>query len=98
MKRKDVCQMPTVYHPGQRIDHYEIIRPLGRGGASHVYLAHDWHAQQEVLLKFPDDEAIGGAAVFDLYKRQEEIRKRLDHPRIQRHLNLAHPLSRAQLI
>ncbi len=33
--------MPTIYTTGQRIDHYQIIRPLGRGGASHVYLAQD---------------------------------------------------------
>ncbi len=90
--------MPTVYHPGQRIDHYEIIRPLGRGGASHVYLAHDWHAQQEVVLKFPDDEVIGGAAVFKRYKREEEIGKRLDHPRILRHLNLGEQRSREYLV
>jgi serine/threonine protein kinase len=33
--------MPTAYQPDQRIDHYEIIRLLGRGGASTVYLAQD---------------------------------------------------------
>jgi hypothetical protein len=65
MKRKEVCHMPTVYHPGQRIDHYQIIRPLGRGDASHVYLAQDWHALQEVVLKFPDDEVVGGAAIVE---------------------------------
>ena len=31
--------MPGIYQPGERIDHYKIIRPPGRGGASHVYLA-----------------------------------------------------------
>jgi eukaryotic-like serine/threonine-protein kinase len=90
--------MPTVYHPGQRIDHYEIIRPLGRGSASHVYLAQDWHAQQEVVLKFPHDEVIGGAAIFERYKREEEIGKRLDHPHIQRHLNVDEQRSREYLV
>ncbi len=90
--------MPTVYHAGQRIDHYEIIRPLGRGGASHVYLAQDWHAQREVVLKFHDDEVIGGAAVFERYKREEEIGKRLDHPHIQRHLNVGEQRSREYLV
>jgi serine/threonine protein kinase len=79
--------MPTMYTTGERIDHYQIMRPLGRGGASHVYLAQDWHASQEVVLKFPDDAVIGGAAVFERYKREAEIGRRLRHQYIQRHLN-----------
>ncbi len=79
--------MPTIYRTGARIDHYQIMRPLGRGGASHVYLAQDWHALQEVVLKFPDDDVIGGAAIFERYKREAEIGRRLSHPYIQRHLN-----------
>ncbi len=79
--------MPTIYRMGARVDHYQIVRQLGRGGASHVYLAQDWDALQEVVLKFPDDDVIGGAAVFERYKREAEIGRRLSHPYIQRHLN-----------
>ena len=79
--------MPTIYPTGKRIDHYQIMRPLGQGGASHVYLAQDWHALQEVVLKFPDDSLIGGAAVFERYKREAEIGRLLSHQYIQRHLN-----------
>jgi serine/threonine protein kinase len=79
--------MPTIYTTGKRIDHYQIMRPLGRGGAGHVYLAQDWHVLQEVVLKFPDDAVIGGAAVFERYKREAQIGRRLNHPYIQRHLN-----------
>ena len=79
--------MPTIYTAGARIDHYQIMRPLGRGAASHVYLAQDWRALQEVVLKFPDDDVIGGAAVFERYKREAEIGRRLSHQYIQRHLN-----------
>lgn len=46
--------MPLLYQPGSRIDHYQIICLLGGGVASHVYLAQDWQAQQEVVLKFPE--------------------------------------------
>ena len=79
--------MSTLYTTGKRIDHYQIMRPLGRGGASHVYLAQDWNVLQEVVLKFPDDALIGGAAVFERYKREAEIGRRLNHQYIQRHLN-----------
>jgi len=79
--------MSTIYTTGTRIDHYQIMHPLGQGGASHVYLAQDWNALQEVVLKFPDDALVGGAAVFERYKREAEIGRRLNHQYIQRHLN-----------
>jgi serine/threonine protein kinase len=90
--------MPTIYQQGQRIDHYEIIRLLGRGGASSVYLAQDRRALQQVILKFPDDDVIGGAAVFERYKREAEIGNRLSHPNIQRHLNRGEQWSREYLV
>jgi serine/threonine protein kinase len=90
--------MPTIYQPGQRIDRYEIIRLLGRGGASRVYLAQDRHVLQQVILKFPDDDVIGGAAVFERYKREAEIGNRLSHPNILRHLNRGEQRSREYLV
>jgi eukaryotic-like serine/threonine-protein kinase len=90
--------MPTIYQPGQRIDHYEIIRLLGRGGASRVYLAQDHHVLQQVILKFPDDDVIGGAAVFERFKREAEIGNRLSHPNILRHLNRGEQRSREYLV
>ncbi len=90
--------MPTIYTTGMRIDHYQIMCPLGRGGASHVYLAQDWHELQEVVLKFPDDDVIGGAAVFERYKREAEIGRRLSHQYIQRHLNQGEQRSAEYLV
>ncbi|HZR43390.1 MAG TPA: serine/threonine-protein kinase [Ktedonobacteraceae bacterium] len=79
--------MPTIYRPGQNIDHYRIIRVLGQGGASRVYLAWDHLAQQEVVLKFPNDEEIGGVVIFERYLREAKIGKLLIHPALQQHLN-----------
>jgi serine/threonine protein kinase len=90
--------MATLYTTGSRIDHYQILRQLGQGGASHVYLAKDWHALQEVVLKFPDDDVIGGAAVFERYKREAEIGRRLSHPSIQRHLHQGEQRSAEYLV
>src|SRR5712691_3171157 len=80
--------MSTTYTPGQRIDHYEIIRLLGHGGMNHVYLALDLHNSQEVVLKFPNDDLFGNIAVFERYKREAEIGNRLRHPYIQHLLNI----------
>ncbi len=90
--------MPTIYQPGQRIDHYEIIRLLGQGGASRVYLAQDRRVLQEVVLKFPHDDVIGGAAVFARYQREAEIGRLLNHPHIQRHLNQGEERSTEYLV
>jgi eukaryotic-like serine/threonine-protein kinase len=79
--------MPTIYRPEQGIDHYRIIRVLGQGGASRVYLAWDQLAQQEVVLKFPNDEEIGGVVIFERYLREAKIGKLLTHPALQQHLN-----------
>jgi serine/threonine-protein kinase len=80
--------MPTIYTPGERIDHYEIIRLLGHGGMNYVYLAQDILNQREVVLKFPNDDVFGNVAVFERYKREAEAGSRLNHPHIQQLLNL----------
>src|SRR2546421_1787993 len=80
--------MTTVYTPGARIDHYEIIRLLGHGGMNRVYLARDIHNQQEVVLKFPNEDLIGNVGVFERYKREAEIGSRLSHPSVQHLLNV----------
>jgi eukaryotic-like serine/threonine-protein kinase len=90
--------MPRIYQPGQRIDHYEITRLLGQGGANCVYLAQDRSMLQEVVLKFPHDDVIGGAAVFARYQREAEIGRRLNHPHIQRHLNRGEERSTEYLV
>jgi serine/threonine protein kinase len=79
--------MPTTYTPGEKIDHYEIIRLLGHGGMNYVYLANDTVNQQKVVLKFPNDDLFGDVAVFERYKREAEVGHRLNHPHIQRLLN-----------
>ena len=79
--------MTAIHAPGAQIDHYEIIRMLGHGGMNRVYLAQDLQNQQEVVLKFPNDDLIGNVAVFERYKREAETGNLLNHPHIQHLLN-----------
>ena len=79
--------MTAVYTSGSQIDHYEIIRQLGHGGMSRVYLACDAQDQQKVVLKFPNDELIGDIAVYERYKREAEIGNRVRHPHVQHLIN-----------
>lgn len=71
----------------RRIDHYTILRPLGQGGMSRVYLARDVRTEQQVVLKFPNDDMLGNVAIFERYRREAEIGSLLNHPHIQRLLN-----------
>ncbi len=90
--------MSTVYTPGAQIDHYEIIRMLGHGGMSRVYLATDLEDQRRVVLKFPNDDLIGDIAVFERYRREAEIGSRLDHPHVQHLLNIGEKRSEEYLV
>jgi serine/threonine-protein kinase len=36
---------------GQRLNHYEIVRPIGAGGMGEVYLAEDTKLKRKVALK-----------------------------------------------
>ena len=90
--------MTTTYTPGTLVDHYEIIRMLGHGGMNRVYLARDVSNQQEVVLKFPNDDLIGNIAVFERYKREAEIGNRLHHQHVQQLLNTGEKRSEEYLV
>ncbi len=90
--------MTLAYTSGAQIDHYEIIRMLGHGGMSRVYLARDLHDQQVVVLKFPNDDLIGNIGVYERYKREAEIGNRIDHPHIQHMLNTGEKRSDEYLV
>jgi serine/threonine protein kinase len=79
--------MTAVYTSGLQIDHYKIIRQLGHGGMSRVYLASDTHDQRPVVLKFPNVELIGDVSVYERYKREAEIGQRIKHPHVLHLLN-----------
>ena len=90
--------MTTAYTPGTQVDHYEIIRMLGHGGMNRVYLARDVSNQQEVVLKFPNDDLIGDIAVFERFRREAEIGNRLHHPHVQQLLNADEKRSEEYLV
>jgi serine/threonine-protein kinase len=90
--------MPTIYRLGQKVDHYELLQSLGQRAAGSVYLARDYDSQQQVVLKFPSDDLIGGAAVFARYRREAEIGRLLDHPLLQHHVNQDEIRSRDYLV
>ena len=60
---------------------YEVVRCLGQGGMSCVYLAFDRETEQRVALKFLDSADPG---LSERFRREAGLVARLDHPSIVR--------------
>jgi serine/threonine protein kinase len=73
---------------GRRIDHYEILRELGRGGMGSVYLAvrTDDVYRKPVALKVVRPEC-GTPETIARFRQEREILASLDHPNIARLLD-----------
>jgi eukaryotic-like serine/threonine-protein kinase len=77
------------FEPGSRIDRYEIMEELGEGAYAETYLARDTTADRLVVLKSPNPTLFADPAVFQRYRREADIARSLDHPGVQRALDLA---------
>ncbi len=70
--------------PGDRINHYIIERPLGRGGEAAVFQGKDLRSDHPVVLKFLDPVKLGEVAAFERLRREVAIGRLLQHPGIPR--------------
>lgn len=69
---------------GTRVGRYEILRFLGRGGLSEVYVARDPELKREVALKVLADEQISDEMARRWIQREGRSLARLDHPGVVR--------------
>lgn len=61
-----------------------VLRRLGAGGMSEVYLAYDHKTHQQVAIKIlPDDLAKNSTYVFR-FQREAEVGKKINHPNVVR--------------
>ena len=68
---------------GQRIHgRFTLRRPLGRGGMSEVWLAHDGELGEDVVLKLVPPDA--SEAQVELLRRECREARKLVHPAIAR--------------
>jgi len=70
---------------GQQVGAYRLIREIGRGGMSSVWLAERWDGQlqREVALKLPF-QGPRQAEFAERFKRERDILATLTHPNIAR--------------
>jgi serine/threonine-protein kinase len=76
------------FSEGQLVDHYEIVAPLGEGAYAETYKARDAGTDDIVVLKFPNPQLFADPALFQRYRRETEIARQLDHPGVQRSVDL----------
>lgn len=67
--------------PGERLDHYTIIRLLGRGGMGVVYEAEQAHPRRRVALKVMRPDATS-PELQQRFVREASVLARLSHPGI----------------
>jgi eukaryotic-like serine/threonine-protein kinase len=70
--------------PGDRIDHYVVERPLGRGGEAAVFQGRDLPSGRPVVLKFLEPSQIGEVAAYERFRREVAIGRLLQHPGVPR--------------
>jgi len=64
---------------GETLDHYRIERLVAEGGMAAIYRAVDMRNGMQVALKVPHFAVESDPVLFDRFKREEEIGKKLDH-------------------
>ncbi len=67
---------------GQRIEQYEILKHIARGGMADVYLAYEGDLQRKVALKIMLPALAADEQYVARFRREAQTVARLDHPNI----------------
>jgi eukaryotic-like serine/threonine-protein kinase len=67
---------------GQKLAHYEIVEPIGKGGMGEVYLARDKKLERDVAIKVLPEEFSRDAERLARFKREAKVLASLNHPNI----------------
>jgi len=68
--------------PGERVDHFEVIRVLGHGGMGEVYLARDTRLGRKVALKVVRARSFDDRRSLDRFLYEARVTARFNHPNI----------------
>jgi serine/threonine protein kinase/tetratricopeptide (TPR) repeat protein len=69
-----------VLNAGEKVQHYELVKLLGKGGMGEVYLARDSVLERKVALKFLPDELESDPRMKERFLREAKSAAALDHP------------------
>ncbi|MGC9198724.1 MAG: serine/threonine-protein kinase [Acidobacteriaceae bacterium] len=71
-------------HPGDRLDDYQLEDVVATSGMATVFRAHDTRDGRQVAIKVPHAEVESDPALYDRFRREQEIGLRLDHPGVMK--------------
>ena len=74
----------TVLHVGDQLDHYRIEALAARSGMASIFRATDLNNGRPVAIKIPHPEVECDPALFERFRREEEIGKLMDHPGVMK--------------
>jgi serine/threonine protein kinase len=75
------------FHPGDQLDHYRIDGLVARSGMASIFRGTDVRDGRPVAIKIPHPEMEADPVLFDRFKREEDIGRKLDHPGVVRVFN-----------
>jgi len=87
----------TELQEGAKLDQFTIVKAIGHGAFSDVFLAEDSNGRQ-VVLKCPHESIMGDVSTFDRFRRELEISRHLQHPGIQRPIEFTADRSRPYMV
>jgi serine/threonine protein kinase len=64
----------------KKVKHYEILKPIGKGGMGEVYLAQDTTLDRKVAIKFLPEEMQQDYTARERFVREAKSAASLDHP------------------
>lgn len=74
----------SALRPGDQLDHYRIDSLVARSGMASIFRGTDVRNGRQVAIKVPHPEVESDPALFDRFKREEEIGNTLDHPAVMK--------------
>ena len=86
------------HQPGDQIDRYELLTALGEGAYAEIYKARDTSTGETVVLKMPNPTLFSDPGLFQRYRRESDIARQLDHPGVQRGVDLGADRSEPYLV
>lgn len=74
----------TPVHTGEQLDHYKIETLAARSGMASIFRGTDLITGRAVAIKIPHPEVESDPALFDRFRREEEIGQNMDHPGVMK--------------